>query len=337
MNTVQTIVSNFIAVLAIIIGFFRPNISVSVQTAIRNLSNPLSVESMRQRDYPGSNITIEETLSPEKTYSRYIVSYRSDGLKLYALLFVPNGVKPAEGWPVIILNHGYIIPERYTPDGNYIAYADAFAKNGYIVFKPNYRGNGKSEGEPTSSYFSPDYIIDDLNAISSIRKYTLADPNKIGVWGHSMGGYITLKDLVINRTDIKAASIWAGVVAPYSDLMFNWQDKVSYKPDAEDLRLRNQNRDFLIKTFKTPAENPAFWNSIDPFTYLSDIKTPVQIEVGLADSQVPSDFSKNLYNKLKAVGKNVEYFEYPGNNHDINQSFTLAMKRTIDFFDLYLK
>ena len=292
---------------------------------------------MRLRSYPGSDIIIEETLAPAGNYNRYIASYESDGLKIYALLLVPNGVSPQNGWPVIVLNHGYITPEKYTPDGNYIVYADAFAKNGYIVFKPNYRGNGKSDGSPTSTYYSPDYTVDDLNAIASIKKYPYADQTKIGVWGHSMGGNITLSDLVINRTDIKAAVIWGGVVASYDEIMNNWQNRVTYEPDAEDLMLRNKNRDLLIHIYGTPATNLDFWNSLDPTFFLQDITVPLQIDVGLSDIQVPPDFSKGLYEKMKPLGKNVEYYEYPGSNHDINQSFDVAMKRTIDFFDRYLK
>lgn len=337
MPAVQSVISYVLAFIAIIAGFFRPNTSTSVTTAVKNLTNPLSIESMRQRDYPGSPVTLEETLTPEKTYARYIASYISDGLKIYALLLIPNGLVPRGGWPVIILNHGYITPERYTPDGNYIAYADAFAKAGYIVFKPNYRGNGNSEGRPTSTYFAPDYIIDDLNAIASIKKYLLANPEKIGVWGHSMGGNITLKDVVINRKDIKAAVIWSGVVAPIEDIMFNWQNRVAYKPNLEDLRLRNQNKALLVKIYKSPAENPTFWNSVDPNSYLSDITSPIQVDVGLADSQVPPDFSTGLYGRLKTLGKSVEYYEYKGSNHDISQSFDLAMERTIVFFNRYLK
>jgi len=337
MTIIQKIISNFLAFIAVVTGLFRPNISPSMQNAATSPQNPLTIGYMRQKDYPGSDITIEETLTPESTYNRYIASYMSDGLKIYALLLVPDESTPSGGWPVIILNHGYIIPERYTPDGNYIAYADAFARAGYIVFKPNYRGNGKSEGSPTSTYFSPDYITDDLNAVSSIKKYASANPEKIGVWGHSMGGFITLKDIVINTHDIKAAVIWGGVVGTYNDILYNWQNRVSYKPNAEDLRLRVQNRDMLLKTYGTPAENPTFWSSIDPGTYLKDITAPVQIEVGLADTQVPPDFSTGLYDRLKSAGKTVEYFEYQGANHDINQSFDTAMKRTIDFFNLYLR
>jgi dipeptidyl aminopeptidase/acylaminoacyl peptidase len=336
MNILQNIVSHFLAFIALISGLFNSSQPLTIQQTTTAL-NPLTIQAMRLRDYPGSAVKIEQTLASAGSYNRYIASYKSDGLKIYALLLVPMGEKPKNGWPVIILNHGYIIPEKYTPDGNYIPYADAFAKNGYIVFKPNYRGNGKSDGSPTSTYYSPDYTIDDLNAVASVKKYPDADPTKIGVWGHSMGGNITLRDLVVNGTDIKAAVIWGGVVGSYSDIMFNWQNRVSYKPDPEDLILRNKNKDTLINLYGTPVTNPSFWNSCDPTNFLTDIISSVQIDVGLADNQVPPDFSTGLYEKLKALGKTVEYFEYPGSNHDINQGFNLAMKRTIDFFNRYLK
>lgn len=314
----------------------KPNVSPSLEKGIKLNVNPLTIESLRDGSYPGSDIKIEETLVPEKAYDRFITSYYSEGLKQQALLLIPNTKEPVGGFPVIILNHGYIIPERYTPDGNYIAYADAFAKAGYIVFKPNYRGNGKSEGSPTSTYFSPDYVVDNLNAIASIKKYPGANPEKIGVWGHSMGGNITLKDLVISE-DIKAAAIWAGVVAPINDIIYNWQSRVTYKPDPLDLKLRNQNRDILLKKYGTPVENPTFWNSIDPNSYLQDVKSPVLIAVGLSDNQVPPDFSTGLYSRLNSLGNNVTYYEYKGSNHDINQNFSEAMDKTIKFFDEYLK
>jgi dipeptidyl aminopeptidase/acylaminoacyl peptidase len=324
------------ALVALLTGISGASQPVTVQQTAAAL-NPLTIQSLRMRSYPGSDIAIEQTLSPVGSYNRYIASYKSDGLKIFALLLVPKGTAPAGGWPVIILNHGYITPERYTPDGNYIAYADAFAKNGYIVFKPNYRGNGKSQGSPTSTYYSPDYIVDDLNAIASIKKYPAANPSKIGVWGHSMGGMITLKDLVIDKGDIKAAAIWGGVVGTYNDLIYNWQSRVSYKPDAEDLMLRNKNLSVLTGLYGTPITNPDFWNSVDPTNFVGDISAPVQISVGLSDTQVPPDFSKGLFNKLTTAGKTVQYYEYPGANHDINQSFAFAMKRTINFFNVFLK
>jgi dipeptidyl aminopeptidase/acylaminoacyl peptidase len=179
--------------------------------------HPLTIKSMRERAYPGSDITIEQTLDPGANYSRYRVSYLSEGLKIYALLTVPNGERPATGWPVIIFNHGFIPPDVYRTTERYIAYVDWLARSGYIVLRSDYRGHDQSEGEPRGAYGAPDYTVDVMNAVASMEKYPEADPNRIGMWGHSMGGYITLRSMIITDT-IKAGVIWAGVVGPYPNL-----------------------------------------------------------------------------------------------------------------------
>jgi cephalosporin-C deacetylase-like acetyl esterase len=114
------------------------------------------IEQMRQQVYPGSEITIEETLEAGDNYDRYLASYLSEGNKIFALLTVPQGEKPESGWPVIIFNHGYIPPAQYRTTERYIAYVDGFARNGYIVFRSDYRGHGSSEGEASGGYGSPD-------------------------------------------------------------------------------------------------------------------------------------------------------------------------------------
>lgn len=300
--------------------------------------NPLSIEAMRQRSYPGSDIVIEQTLDPGSNYKRFIASYQSDGLKIFALLTVPIGTKPKTGWPVIVFNHGYIPPTEYRTTERYIAYTDAFSRNGYIVFKPDYRGNGLSEGKPEGAYYSPAYAIDDLNAIASIKKYSEADKNKIGLWGHSMGGNITLRDLVVDQQDIKVVVIWGGVVGSYDDLMNNWQRKVTYQPPPRELALRNNYRQNLIQQYGTPKSNPEFWNQIDPTYFIKDINVPIQLHQGSNDEEVPALFSESLFNKLKQAGKTVEYYTYPGADHNISEpSFSIAMNRSVDFFNKYLK
>lgn len=311
--------------------------SGSGQSLTSNQANPLEISAMRKRSYPGSDIVIEQTLPDGSKYSQYIASYISDGLKIYALLTVPKGNPPAGGWPVIVFNHGYIPPDQYKTTERYVAYVQGFAQNGYIVFKPDFRGNGMSQGTPEGAYYSPAYAIDDLNAISSIKRHKDANPNKIGVWGHSMGGNITLRDLVVNTTDIKAAVIWGGVVGSYNDLMNNWQRKVTYRPSSRELALRNNYRQNLVSTYGTPQSNPNFWNSIDPTYFLKDITAPIQLNVGGADEEVPVAFSTSLRDKLLAAGKYVEYYEYPGSNHNITQGFNLAMERSLTFFNKYLK
>src|SRR3990167_9420105 len=142
---------------------------------------PLSIEYMRQQFYPGSEITIEQTLPSGSNYNQYIASYKSDGLKIYALLTVPKEPKPKNGWPVIIFNHGFIPPDQYRTTERYVAYVDAFARAGYIVFKSDYRGHGNSEGKAEGGYGSNAYTIDILNAVSSTKKYKDADPERIGM------------------------------------------------------------------------------------------------------------------------------------------------------------
>lgn len=300
--------------------------------------NLLSITAMRNRSYPGSDIVIEKTLSSTKTYHQYLVSYLSDGLKIYGLLTVPIGQKPVSGWPVIIFNHGYIQPDIYQTTQRYVAYVDAFARNGYIVFKPDYRGNGNSEGQPEGAYYSPAYATDVLNALSSMKLYKDADTEKIGMWGHSMGGNITLRDIVVDTKDIKAAVIWGGVVGSYNDLMNNWQRRVKFQPSAKELALRNNYRKKLIDTYGTPSDNPNFWQAIDPTFFLADIATPIQLHTGGNDEEVPVAFSVSLKDSLEKAGKIVEYYNYPGGDHNISSpNFELAMQRSLKFFDKYLK
>ncbi len=315
-----------------------PTILQSIpKVEIKQSLNPLTIQAMREKNYPGSDIRIEETLPEGTHYNQYIASYTSEGLTMYALLTVPQGEKPKNGWPVIIFNHGYIPPEQYKTTERYIFYVDAFASNGYIVFKPDYRGNGKSQGQPEGAYYSPAYATDILNAVSSMKRFKDADPGKIGMWGHSMGGNITLRNIVVDTTDIKAAVIWGGVVGSYEDLMYNWQRKVSYQPPPRELAQRNNRREDIIKKYGTPKENSPFWHSIDPTYFLADITAPIQLHVGLNDEEVPIGFSQSLKDKLQKAGKTVEYYTYPGADHNISQSFNQAMERSVDFFNRYLK
>ena len=294
---------------------------------------PLAIDAMRQRDYPGSDLVIERTLAPGSNYRQYVASYLSDGLKIFALLTVPNGAKPASGWPVIVFNHGYIPPTVYRTTERYIAYVDAFARNGYIVFKPDYRGFGSSQGTPVSAYYSPDDTVDVLNAVTTMQRYPNADANRIGMWGHSMGGNITLRALVIDPR-IKVAVIWAGVTATYYDMLYNWHPPAADRPPPS---FAGGARQTYLAKYGTPDQNKAFWDSISPMAYLADITAPIQIHHGTADAEVPLQFSQTLASDLKAAGKPVELYTYAGSDHNISQGFNLAMSRSVAFFDQSLK
>jgi dipeptidyl aminopeptidase/acylaminoacyl peptidase len=299
--------------------------------------HPLTIEAMRRRTYPGSEIVIEETLTPGSNYDRAIASYRSEGLRIYALLTVPRGERPEAGWPVVVFNHGYIPPDQYRTTERYVAYVDGFARNGYIVFRPDYRGHGNSEGEASGAFGAPDYTVDVLNAVASLQRYPEAHPDRIGMWGHSMGGTIALRAMVVTDV-IKAGVIWAGVVAPYKAI---WESRPRWvggrsapTPDAQGTVTPPQEGLFAYGTFE---ENPVFWASIDPTSHLQDLSGPVQLHHGRADATVPVEFSQDLYARLQAAGRTAELYLYEGDNHNISNSFATAMSRSIEFFDRHLK
>jgi dipeptidyl aminopeptidase/acylaminoacyl peptidase len=298
------------------------------------IPNPMSIEALRQRDYPASPIVTVEELAPGSNYSRYYVYYLSDGLKIYALLTVPEGEMPEGGWPGIVFNHGYIPPEIYRTTERYIAYVDEIAKAGYVVFRIDYRGNDRSEGEAHGAYGDPGYTIDVLNAVSALKNDERVNPDKIGMWGHSMGGFLTLRAMVISP-DIKAGVIWSGVVAPYYDILYNWHRTGPFTPSPSS---RGAGwRTGWLEQYGTPEENPTFWNSISANSYLDDISGPLQLHHGTADEDVPLAFSRNLAAQLADAHKTVEFYTYKDDNHNLSNYFGQAMGRTIDFFDRYLK
>jgi dipeptidyl aminopeptidase/acylaminoacyl peptidase len=293
---------------------------------------------MKNNDYPSSPLILEQKIISDGNYDKYIASYTSNNLKIYGLLTIPQGKIPEKGWPVIIFNHGYIRPNKYKTIAYYKPYIRSLTEAGYIVFMPDYRGHDKSEGEPDSQYFSPSYTIDALNALYSLKDFKYSNPNRIGIWGHSDGGNLIMRAIVTKPEDIKVAVIWGGVMAPYEILTSDWQQMVTYQQPEYDLKIENKHMDELIATYGYPKDNPEFWSAIDPLSYLSEINIPIQLHVGEKDEEVPTKFSEDLHTQLLSLGKTSEYYIYPNGDHNIvNPNYHLAMQRTIEFFDKYLK
>lgn len=314
-----------------------PTVTPSLTPSPTPTLHPMMIEAMRQREYPGSDLVFEAELDPGLNYSRHYVSYQSEGLKIYALLTIPNGEPPAGGWPVIVFNHGFISPNVYRTTERYINYVGRLAESGYIVLRSDYRGHADSEGEASGAYGSPGYVVDVLNAVASVKRLPQADPDRIGMWGHSMGGYITLRSMVITQ-DIQVGVIWAGVVAPYPDLFARGPRPTSVAPTPTGTEAARRNwRSSWVELYGSPDENPAFWNGISSNAYLNDLSGPLQLHHGTLDESVPLAASATLYSEMLAAGQAVEFYTYDGDNHNLSGHFTTVMDRTIEFFDRYLK
>lgn len=273
---------------------------------------PIEIESIKERKYLASPINTQRILGNRSGNNQSIVSYDSDGFKIYALLSLPSGVAPEGGWPVIILLHGYIRPEYYRTDSkDYAGWIASLGQAGYAVIKPDFRGNGASEGQPEGGHFSPAYAYDTLNLVESIKTDTRFNASRIGLVGHSMGGHIALRALVVSE-DIKAAAIMAGVVGSMYDLFYNWPNS----PVAGDLpEVAQSLRVSLLDRYKDPQTNPDFWDKASAINYVGDISASVQINHASADSMVPALFSEHLATALREAGKDVDYRIYPGDDH----------------------
>ncbi len=311
-----------------------PTLTPSLVPTSTPTPDPMSIAALRSGSYPGSDIVIVKELTAAAGYHRYYAFYLSQGLKIYGLLTVPNGDPPAGGWPAIVFNHGYIPPAQYVTTERYVAYVDYLARAGYVVYKIDYRGNGNSDGIARGAYGDPGYTIDVLNAISSLQKFPQVNPDKIGMWGHSMGGYLTLRAMVISKA-IKVGVIWAGVVGSYPDLVNIWHHNDLATPTAQPNSASWKHKWFDLHG--SPQEDPQFWDSISATSYLADLSGPLQLHHDTQDSEVPYVFSETLAKDIQNVGGTVEFYSYPGDDHNLANSFGLAMSRTIAFFDKYLK
>ncbi len=298
------------------------------------IEHPLSIKYLRSKEFPGSRFEIVDTVLINELYAKYIISYNSDGNKIYAALAVPIRGDQTETFPTIILNHGYISPTNYDNTKKYVRYIEFFAKNGFVVCMPDYRGHGKSEGIPTPPYFTNDYLTDVMNALSSVAKLEYVDSTNIFMWGHSMGGTITQQAMVIDKR-IKAGVIWGGVVGTYEDMFYTYQDKTPWV--RKDGYIIQKMKELEDKYGEFSLENE-FWKAISPIAHIDEISGPVQLHHARYDPSVPVEFSIAFAHHMENAEQPVELFIYNSSDHNIGDPhFEEAMQRTVDFYKKYVK
>jgi fermentation-respiration switch protein FrsA (DUF1100 family) len=296
------------------------------------VGNELTIAALLQHSVEGSAITIEQQLENGANYARYIASYLSEGNKIYGLLTVPLGDPPEGGHKAIVFIHGYIPPDQYRTIERYVAYVDALAQAGFVVFKIDLRGFGESEGEPTGAYFSPDYSIDAIAALKSLQALDYVDPEGIGLWGHSMAGNVTLRAMLIEPA-IQAGVIWAGAVYSYDDFTRYSIDDPSYSPTAPVTSAGRRRGQLIRETYGPPNTTEPFWRAVSLTEHIDLLRAPLQLHHAIDDNVVTIDYSRDLAGVLNVAGKTYEFYEYEGGGHNITSPyFGEAMRRTIAFF-----
>lgn len=285
---------------------------VANESSMKEIVGSRFIMDLRDREYRGGKIEIEETLTSQNGYTGYIFSYPSDGLKIYGRMNIPEGNGP---FPVIILNHGYFNQSSFSPGDGTQTMADILVRNGYLTLAPDYRGFGKSENDVDGSRgHNPNYAIDVLNLLASVPNFQKADNKRIGMWGHSMGGEVSLR--TVEATDkIKAVVLWA---------------PTSTNP--------SENSSFYGRNRRVTPSSGRDDGAVSSENDLGFITAPISLHQGLSDTEVDPEWSKRLNEVLESEGKTVEYFEYPGQDHNFrNLGWDVVSKRTVDFFDKYLK
>ncbi|MFN2194576.1 MAG: alpha/beta fold hydrolase [Anaerolineales bacterium] len=296
----------------------------------------LTIDYLRNLEITGSEITFEQELNPTFYYQQYLVSYISEGNKIYGLLTVPIGEPPEGGFKAIVFNHGYIPPAAYQTTERYTAYVDYLTRAGFVVFKIDYRGHGRSEGEPSGSYFSPGYTIDSIAALKSLQTLDFVNPQGIGMWGHSMAGNLVLRAMEI-EPDIKAGVIWAGAVYSYDDFERYGISDNTYRPPAtpqteETPDPRRETRS-IIATYGRPDTQVDFWKAVSLTENIQYLNRPLQIHHAEDDPVVNIGYSYDLAAVLRDNGKDYEFYTYAGGGHNlVSPYFDQAMLRTVEFF-----
>lgn len=283
-----------------------------------NLHKSLDLKLAFKAKYPSAPIKVVKELGGDGSVRQRLISFevKNDNLTEFALVMQPAAEPPAQGFPVLILLHGYMHPQSYMTDLSYTSDMRYYAQNGFMVIKPDLRGQGESfkAGRADSAYYSMSYNTDVLSLISAIRQTNGADKSNINLWGHSMGAYIALRAAVLSPI-IKNIILLAAPVDSLETMYLTY-----IPPSDENNPLALATRVEVFSKYGTPTENQRFWYDASPINFVSRIKGNVQIHAGLLDGLVPPEFSASLRDALGRAKVSYQYYEYPYGSHSLIES-----------------
>jgi dipeptidyl aminopeptidase/acylaminoacyl peptidase len=249
---------------------------------------------------------------------------RLDGKQVPATLMVARNLDRSRKHPAIVWIHGSGSDQNYLGwhPGSYRMYYSAslyLAQQGYVVITPDYRGSSGYSRDWATGVHMGLGVSDAADVASSadyLKTLDYVDPDRIGVWGLSYGGYLTLQALTRDPLLFRCGINVAGVV-----------DWATYGAGYTTPRLG------------TPVENPEIYRVSAPIYHLEKLARPLLVLHGTNDRNVAFRDSLRLWDELLKLGKQFEMGVYPGEIHFFRRAHILrdAWRRAEDFFDRHLK
>ncbi len=258
------------------------------------------------------------TFAPTRT-----VQWKSDdGVTIEGVLVRPVGAPEKFALKTLVLLHGGPYQSRYGIGLN--AMAQFMAAKGYQVFLPNFRSSG-GYGTAFMIRKRADWGGQDWRDVESgvdaLIAMGLADANKLGVFGHSYGGYLSA--WAITQTQRYDAAI---VSAGAPDLPALWAQSDTHQYRAFEFEGR-------------PWESFDQWRSSSPITHIANAKTPTLVLNGEADVRIPYPQAQETYQSLKALSVPTQFVHYPREGHGLREPRHRAdwYTRQAAWFDRWVK
>ena len=284
--------------------------------------NQFSFESLQKREFSGSQIKLEKVIEENTNVTSYLFSYYSDGRKVTGLANFPQ-LKGKR--PVIIMLRGYVDQEVFQTGMGTQRAGQVFAENGFVTLAPDFLGFGESDPSEDDIWWERlDRPVQVLHLLASLDSLPQADAERVGIWAHSNGGQIALSILEITGEAYPTA-LWAPVSKPFPYSILYFTDELEDQGKYLRAELARLESDYDIRRF-----------SISDYFESINNKGVIQVHQGIEDQAVPKRWSDQLVEKLKALEIEVEYFVYPGADHNLVGGWDKAVARDAVFFKKHL-
>lgn len=296
---------------------------------------PVSMAALAQADLTGGGLRLGAVRERTPSYTSYDVTFASTTngrgtapLRISGVLNVPTGRAPrgGQGWPAVVLAHGYIDPAVYVRGQGMTRERGFLAQRGYVALHVDYRNHAESSDDPRiEQAVRLGYAADAIAAHHALRRSddVRVDPDRIALFGRSMGGGVMMKALTAEPGLFAAGVGWASVSSLEAENFAQFQ-----RPDAPlpELEAEFRGRHGL------PAEDPAFWRGVSPRPLFDEVTEPVLMVHGRFDDTCPPAWARATQRAMTQAGVDAT-LEWYDDGHAFGPAFIAAMDRTVRFLD----